>query len=585
MAGGTRKREMTVSSSWRMVEGGENDSFDTSVLPDDEDFIISSGSDPSQFTSSQPLSFGGSQPFSINGSQDDNIEDFLRKAENDDHVIMSTPFRPSVPQSVRHLSRQAMRQRSPEPEFVMPKVEVESPRRYSNQSSRTIRATPPALPGLRHRQQYQYTDSPTKLVPQQQAMKDDGGQHMSSVGQLCEALPGALFNVLSWFFGLFGLAIRYAYKPLAILLSIYLVFGGVIVVQNMATKSVYNSLSPLCYIPWASSTLPFCPEPTSKVGKGSKRTPQPPVEFETLMNVQEKFEGVLEKSADGVSLPLEMKRAEASVRDLRTMVGHSTLEEKGELVAEFDGYIDVARKASNDLQKFNTHVGSAVDSVISINRWTSRYLDGLAHDEANRGLISDWTSWLFSPFQPAVFTERHLLDKYIEHTALVSDKIADLILEAQEVLRTLTKADDHLQIIHNFVTRTQNVVQSKKDEILSTLWSLIGGNKGRIHNLDSQLLLLRQVGAQRLKAVQQVSDLVTELVKIQESLADLRDRVAEPELVRGKIDIPLSIHVETINRGVERLETARGRIRDIENERIAEVLARGKGQENLIEPS
>jgi hypothetical protein len=301
------------------------------------------------------------------------------------------------------------------------------------------------------------------------------------------------------------------------------------------------------------------------------------------MDVQERFEEVLEKSAQGVSLPMEMKRSETSVRDLRTMVRYSNLQSKEELVLEFDGFIDAARTASNDLQKFNTHVGSAVDSVISINRWTSRYIDGLANERDSRGWLGEWTSWVFSPFQPAVFSERIVLDKYVEHTSLVSDKIGNLIVEAQAVLRTLSKAEDHLGIIYDFVTRTQKSVQSRKDEILWTLWTLVGANTRHLHNLNSQLSLLRQVDSQRAGAVKQVSELIVELEKIQAGLDDLRDRVAEPELARGRVEVPLSVHIETINKGVERLEVARTRIRAIENDRIREVLARGKGEEQLID--
>src|SRR4051812_35101480 len=115
---GSRKRELHVESSWRMVEG-ENDSFDTSILHDDDNIITSSASDPSQFSGSQPFSFG-SQPFSISGSQDDQLQNFLDKAETDEQVILKSPFRPSVPSSVRQSSRENMRHRSPDPEFIMP---------------------------------------------------------------------------------------------------------------------------------------------------------------------------------------------------------------------------------------------------------------------------------------------------------------------------------------------------------------------------------------------------------------------------------------------------------------------------------
>ncbi|CCF44921.1 hypothetical protein CH063_14169, partial [Colletotrichum higginsianum] len=71
-----RQQDLPVESSWRLVEGGENDSFDTSILPDleeDEGFI---STDPSQIPS---------QSFSIGGSQESHhsVQDFMNKADDE----------------------------------------------------------------------------------------------------------------------------------------------------------------------------------------------------------------------------------------------------------------------------------------------------------------------------------------------------------------------------------------------------------------------------------------------------------------------------------------------------------------------
>jgi hypothetical protein len=47
-----------------------------------------------------------------------------------------------------------------------------------------------------------------------------------------------------------------------------------------------------------------------------------------LMSVQSKFEEVLVESAGSVSLPLDMKRGEASIRDLRQLVKYSHVNSK-----------------------------------------------------------------------------------------------------------------------------------------------------------------------------------------------------------------------------------------------------------------
>ncbi|KAI1855640.1 hypothetical protein JX266_000505 [Neoarthrinium moseri] len=572
-----RHARLPVESSWRMVEGSENDSFDTSIVqePYDDDIVISSG--PSQGTIS-------SQDFSI-GSQD-SIRDFATNAD-EDQVILRSPFQPSLA-STRHAS--VDKELTPVPEFYMPKVEIDSPRR-SNRSSRTIWPHMEEPQGVRRRGFYQQTSdtSPQKrqYTGYERLRRYDSndsaqGRPPSSWERFSTAVPDALFETAAWSFSVLGMALRYAKWPLALVLAVYMTIGAGMIAKNMITDSISTSLSPLCRIPGASLLdLPFCPDLPPVPGKNGSR----PVEFDELMNVQSDFEKVLESSASGVSLPMEMKRSEAAVRDLRTVIKFAKdLPAREELLYEFDGYINSMRDISNDLLTFNTHVGSAVDSVISINRWTSRYIDSISMAQAaHDNVLSRWTDWIFSPFQPAVFDERMLLDKYVEHTALVSDKIANLIVEAQGVLRLLTQAENHLQLINEHVVRSGNDVKDKQSEVFWTLWTLVGANTRRLHNLRAQLSLLRQVESQRTSAVQQLVGLVHDLGDIQGKLSDLRDRVAAPELLADQASIPLSVHIETINAGVERLETARSRIRAEENDRIQQALARARDDDRLID--
>lgn len=559
------RRDLPVEDSWRVVEG-EHDSFDTTILPslDDEDVFIprSSGQTSSAYPSQQ-----FSQGNTSFASQD-SISDFVNHGE-DEQVILREPFRPSVS---RVNMKNTLRPR--EPEFKMPLVDVDSDSMSIDLRSRTV-----------SRGNYS-NGSPRRgrTGYDRRRISEDNSKRHRMNGRSGNSLPGVLFDVLLWSLGVVGMAFRYAQRPLAILLAIYLSFGAMIIAQNMVKDSVTASLSPICRLPGSSLlNLPFCPSADSIIPDDTHQS----VEFDDLMGVQSKFEQVLEKSADGVSLPFEMKRSETTIRDLRSLVRHSDIQSRDELVFEFDGYIDTARQTASDLQKFNTHVGSAVDAVISINRWTSRYIDSLAPDseEQPSSLIGTWAGWLFYPFQPtdAAFNEQVLLDKYIEHTALVSDRIATLILEAQSVLRLLTRAEDHLSLIYDITTRSSANVASRREQVFWNIWTLVGANSARLHNLSQQLALLKAVDSQRSTAVAQVSALILELEGIQAGLGDLRDRVAEPELLRaGSVTegarikmIPLSVHIETIDRGVERLEDARKRIRAAENERVRDALSHG----------
>ncbi|KAF4592031.1 hypothetical protein GQ602_002330 [Ophiocordyceps camponoti-floridani] len=511
------RRGLPVDSSWRMVEG-ENDSFDTTMLPDP-----SSGqpsfSVPSQQTAS---SFAASQ---------DSIGDFAAH-QDDDRVILREPFRPSMLSSGRAQSSSsattAKLLRSPEPLFRMPLLDVDD-------SSSASTARPPryeahnSSPPRRRRKPSASLATPTKPSS---TINSNSASNVSFLSTMVRSVH----RLVIWIADVILIAMAYAKYPLAALLAVYLVCGSFIIAQNMATRSLYSAASPLCRIPGASSLLrlPFCASPSS-----TKKPPLGTVEFDDLMGVQSQFEHVLERAADGVSLPFEMKRSETAVRDLRSLVSHSDVQSRHELVLEFDGYISTARRAALDLQRFNAHVD--------------------------------------------LFSQRAILDQYVEHTSLVSDRIAALILEAQALLRLLTRAEDHLSLIYDIASRSSALAASRREELLWTLWTLVGANSARLSSLSRQLDLLRRVDAQRSTAVAQVSALVLDLESIQARLGDLRDRVAEPGLAAAAdVGIPLAVHIETIDRGVERLQDARARLRVAEDDRVREALARAASHDDRL---
>ncbi|KAI0861132.1 hypothetical protein F4860DRAFT_476946 [Xylaria cubensis] len=568
----TRRSNMPVEGSWRMVEEGENDSFDTTILRDayEDDFVMSS--QQSQLTSS-----------SQDMASQDSIRDFAENAD-EDQVILRAPFQPSL-SSTRHASID--KESTPVPEFFMPTVGVISPRRSSARSSTTIRPVANDPSELRRRTYRQGSTDGSRHgystpTPRARGKDQSTTPPPGPSERITNSALGFVVDCLVWVLSVVGMALRFVKWPVAVLLAVYISVGIAMVGKNAITQSATASLQPICRIPGVSLLhLTFCPDDslvsTSKHNAHS-------LEFDELMSVQSKFEKVLEDSAQGISLPMDMKRTEASVRDLRTLVKYSDLPAREELVFEFDGYIDSVRNIINDLQSFNTHVGGAVDSVIGINRWTSRYIDSvMINREAHNNLLSRSLEWVFAPFQPVVFDERMILDKYIEHTAFVSEKIEVLILEAQAILRLLSLAEDHLERINEYVVRNDNAVKEKHNEVFWNLWTLVGANNRRLQNLRAKLSLLRQVDTQRRSAVAQLIGMVHDLGDIQTKLGDLRDRVAAPELLADTTSIPLSVHIDTINAGVERLETARIRIRAQENERLQEALARGKNEIPMID--
>jgi hypothetical protein len=140
-----------------------------------------------------------------------------------------------------------------------------------------------------------------------------------------EILTGQLSAVALWSLDVVGDAFGFMKKPISYILAIWLLFGLGIIARNLIVISIYASLSPICRIPGTSLlNLPFCPAG----GFGSDTEPPPSVEFDQLMTMQSQFEEVLEETAKSVGLPMELKRGEASLRDLRQLVKYSNIHSK-----------------------------------------------------------------------------------------------------------------------------------------------------------------------------------------------------------------------------------------------------------------
>ena len=593
-----RRHDIPAEDSWRMVDG-ENDSFDTSLLPSFSDGgyandpnnsngphavlrPLSSGF-PSQPTSSSqgtnPSQPRPSQPDSLNSNSQDSIRDFAAYGE-DDQVILREPFRPSLSSRAGSASSRVLLagnhgMRSPEPEFRMPMVDIDRyDRRSSGNSSRTVRQLDYGFGdtdgdgmrrrgkgkrGTTRRQPYGHDHDQRGTYPAR-SIKDHVGQ----------SLPAALYGIFLWALDVIGLSFRYARRPIAFLLAIYLLFGGIILVGNSFTSSVLVALSPLCRLPGASLLgLPFCSLP---LPGGNASTGAASLDFDDLMHVQLKFEDLLERNSEAVSLPDELSRSSIAVRDLRILVRTSELDGREELMPHLDGYIDSANEIVHDLIRFNTRLGGTVDRILIINRWTSRYIDSLADDGLSSSSslsLAGWAAWVFAPFQPSsqVFTEQGLREQYIKHTSLVSERIDSLVTEAETVRHLLDRADDHLSSIYEITTRSSDALASSRPLILHYLGTVLHQLALHPDRFGRQLALLGRVEAQRATAAAQLADLVVQLKTIRASLLELHDRVEDPgPLALGPGGMPLSVHIDTINSGVERLAATRRRIQAEEDD-------------------
>lgn len=393
-------------------------------------------------------------------------------------------------------------------------------------------------------------------------------------------LPTMIWNrvlrpLLGYVGSVFGVAAKTAQPILGYLLLIWLALGLFTLGGNFLNNSINNALSPICRLPFTSS-LPFCPMYNAPALNG-------PTEFDKLVQAQDQLNEVLETTAVSANLPLDMKRSEASMRDLKHVVTYSTLPSRNELVFEFGGFIDTAKKASEDLSKFNSRIGRAVDHILSTNRWTLQVIDGVAAADASRGAVAKWVSKnldVLAPFRPISLSQDVLMDQYLRHTSAVEEQIVSLIEEAQALLNILDNLDGRLDVVANIATRDGIKIADNREELFATLWTKLGGNRNSVAKMDQQMHLLKEVGTYRRIAWAHVSGTIVKLQAIRDNLEDLRERVALPETVGDKV--PLTVHIDNINLGIERLEQQRDASRRLEADNYARILNKAEERDRLI---
>ncbi|KAI4147263.1 MAG: hypothetical protein L6R39_003176 [Caloplaca ligustica] len=474
----------------------------------------------------------------------------------------------------KHAKTSQRRSTRTEPALIMPSINGDSTDglRYTGEQAQP-RRSPRKRAGKHPSNGERSKGSEDKRTPSTQ-QPDQGGKSASDFW-----LP-----VVTWLLDVLGKTMGWLKYPLSIVIAGYLIAGLILVLWNLFTTSIHTALSPICRIPGASLLgLPMChPNLSSNQHPYTSRASSP-VEFDQLINVQSQFESILEETSGGVSLPLDMKRSETSLRDLRTIIRYSSLPSKSELVFEFNGFIETAGIASSDLQKFNSHVGRAVDNILATARWTKRVLDGVAMEHKSRGMVSAFfNDKLLGPFQPSRFTEATILQQYTEHTRAVENEINRLIDEAQALLTVLRNLDDRLDVIHGVAVRDNLHAQGSKDEVISHLWTMLGGNRKALGKFDSQLKLLNQVNGYRQTAIAHVAGTMLKLQAMGAELEELRERVGTVEVVGDK-RVPLSVHIDNIELGVERLEQRRNWARGIENEQTRKVLVDDPGRDKRKE--
>ena len=370
-------------------------------------------------------------------------------------------------------------------------------------------------------------------------------------------------------------AMNHHLKPLlGAAFSIFLLVSIVQASSGVLRNYIHTALAPVCIIPGSSYIIPFC----GTVSTTSTYDGQYP-DFEELTKVQSTFEEVLEANKDSHALPATLKKGEMALRDLRSTVKYSRLPSRSELEVELSSFIETASEASDHLAKYNAKIGYTMDQVISTNRWTLNTLEGIAGRESSTGSISRAIAYI-NPFALSTVPgslDELIFDQYVLHVGKMKEDIERLIQRSIALLGLLNNLENRLDVIADIAVRDDLIVSRDHDELLSLLWTKLGGNRSSKKAYAESLGLLRQVQDYRKSAMQHVSATLLKLQAIAAELENLREGVAAPEVV-GYGNVPLQYHIEVVAKSIERLRESRGEALAIERDTMMRGLCEDQGE-------
>lgn len=377
-------------------------------------------------------------------------------------------------------------------------------------------------------------------------------------------------------------AVKLLKTPITYVVAAWLLLGFFVMLRNLVTGSIMNALSPICRVPGTSLLgLPFCDSP---IPVEFQENQEAPVEFDKLMSVQDQFGEILEYSAHGAALSVNLHRAESSVRSLREITRWSDMPSRNELLFEFGEFVETAQKAGWDIARLQSHIGRVCDWMISTNKWTLRSLESIADTQTPtiQGPIAKFMSKMLSPFQPLAYTRSKLMDHYLTHMSLIEDQISALASESRSLHELLLVLEDRLDRIHSIAIRDGIQVQDNKEELLAQILTALGFNRKELRRFEKDLAILGKVELLRDMAAAHVSVTSSKLQSVQAELTELRERVRSVDMMREREIVPLAVHIEHLNDGVERLSFGRAEAKKLEAELIRDA-KEGFGKERLIE--
>ncbi|KAK7677625.1 hypothetical protein QCA50_019436 [Cerrena zonata] len=343
--------------------------------------------------------------------------------------------------------------------------------------------------------------------------------------------------------------------PLALLCVVW-ISGWAL--SAFATLMLDKIVRPVCDVPVLST---FCGDlaahrfDSRQTGSASTGVVPKP-DFPALVSLQSvSLSELMAGSADGSQLSLDIKMAQMATSDLISLVKVSDLTTRGSIADALEAFVDEARATARDLQKLNARVSGAVDHILAANEYAFRTIEFETAKSTNAGLLQTIWSWSWPLTDAESGVQRVVATTFQDVMSLFATQTGQVVLQCESTLTNLDRLEQRLHVLHDILSRERSSVTGEQSQVLSELWTMLGGNRRRLWNIDQRLDLLRNVGEYRLRALAHVGRTLQLVQSMGEDMEELRIRVATPTLVEDQI--PIEIQLRAIRAAVDRISESR----------------------------
>lgn len=144
-------------------------------------------------------------------------------------------------------------------------------------------------------------------------------------------------------------------------------------------------------------------------------------------------------------------------------------------------------------------------------------------------------------------------------TSILANEVTNILVEAAKTVTALDILENHLVRIHAVSVDDDILMATAIDNVLSELWTKLGGNGQRLRDLERRARVLKNLDEYRRRAVSHVALTMQTLVGIEEELNQLTRKLRHDE-ANEDFSLPLEVHIASIDGGVRRLREERMKV-------------------------